>query len=53
MAWEPLDPRSSYTKDSKMALDAALLNPQHYKVQIKAKVKQTKEKSSALPNSSV
>ena len=30
--------RSSYTKDSEMVLDAALLNTQHYKVRIKGKV---------------
>ena len=30
-------PRSSHTKDSKMVLDAALLNTQHYKVRIKGK----------------
>ena len=29
--------RSSHTKDSKMVLDAALLNTQHYKVWIKSK----------------
>ena len=33
----------------KMVLDAALLNTQHYKVRIKDKVKQSKERSSALP----
>ena len=31
-------PRSSHTKDSKMTLDSALLNTQHYKVQINGKV---------------
>ena len=36
-----------------MVLDATLLNTQHYKVQIKGKVEQSKEKSSALPNTSV
>ena len=29
------NPRSSYTKDLKMVLDAALLNTQHYKVKVK------------------
>ena len=29
--------------------DAALLNTQHYKVRIKGKVKQSRERSSALP----
>ena len=33
----------------KMVLDAALLNTQHYKVWIKGKVEQSKERSSALP----
>ena len=32
------NPRSSYTEDSKMVLDAALLSTQHYKVRIKGKV---------------
>ena len=31
-----------------MVLDAALLNTQHYKVGIQAKVEQSKEKSNAL-----
>ena len=43
------NPRSSHTKDSKMVLDASLLNPQHYNVWIKGKVEQSKEMSSALP----
>ena len=43
------NPRSSHTKDSKMVLDASLLNTLHYKVQIKGKVVQTRERSSALP----
>ena len=34
------NPRSSHTKDSKIALDAALLNTQHYKVTIKGKGEQ-------------
>ena len=33
----------------KMVLDASLLNTQHYKVQIKGKVEQSRERSSALP----
>ena len=41
--------RSSHTKDSKMVLDASLLNTQHYKVCIKGKVKKSRERSSALP----
>ena len=36
-------------KTQKMILDASLLNTQHYKVQIKYKVEQSKERSSALP----
>ena len=32
-----------------MVLDAALFNTQHYKVRIKGKVKQSRERSSALP----
>ena len=36
-----------------MALDAALLKTQHYKVRIKDKVEQSKEWSSALPYTSV
>ena len=46
--WE-FNPRSSHTKDSKMALDAALLNTQHYKVRINGKVEQSREWSSAPP----
>ena len=33
----------------KMVLDATLLNTQHYKVRIKGKVEQSRERSSALP----
>ena len=36
-------------KTQKMVLDAPLLNTQHYKVQIKGKVEQYRERSSALP----
>ena len=43
------NPWSSNTKDSKMVLDAPLLKTQHYKVQIKSKVEQSTERSSALP----
>ena len=32
-------------KTQKMVLDAALLNTQHYKVEIKGKVEQSKERS--------
>ena len=37
------------TKTQKIVLDTSLLNTQHYKVQIKGKVKQSRERSSALP----
>ena len=36
-------------KRKKKVLDAALLNTQHYKVQIKGKVEQSRKRSSALP----
>ena len=42
------NPRSSHTKDSKIVLDVALLNIQHYKVRIKDKVEQSREWSSAF-----
>ena len=35
-------------KTQKMVLDAALFNTQHYKVRIKSKVEQSREKSSTL-----
>ena len=35
-------------KTQKIALDASLLNTQHYKVRIKGKVEQSRERSSAL-----
>ena len=37
----------------KMVLDTTLLNTQQYEVRIKGKVEQSKERSSALPNTSV
>ena len=37
------------TKTHKMVLDAALLNTQHYKVQINGKVGQSRERSSDPP----
>ncbi len=40
----------SYQRLKKMLLDAALLNTQHYKVRIKRKVEQSRERGSALPN---
>ena len=39
-------------KTQKMVLNIALLNTQHYKVEIKGKVEQSREWSSALPCSS-
>ena len=47
------NPRSSYTNDSKMVLDAALFNTQYYQVRIKGKVEQSREWSSALAYTSV
>ena len=38
------------SKTLKMVLDTSLLNTQLYKVRIKVKVEQSKERSSALPN---
>ena len=46
-------PWLSHTKDSKMVLDASLLNIQHYKVRIKGKVQQSREWSGTLPYTSV
>ena len=40
-------------KTFKMVLDISLLNAQQYKVHIKGKVEQSREMSSALPNTSV
>ena len=40
-------------KTQKMVLDAAVLNTQHYKAGIKGKAKQSRERSSALPYTSV
>ena len=40
-------------KTQKMILDASLLNTRQYKVRIMGKVVQSKERSSALPYSSV
>ena len=36
-------------KTQKIVLDASLLNTQHYKVRIKCKVEQSRERSHALP----
>ena len=40
-------------KTLKMILDTSLLNIQQYKVRIKGKLEQSKERSSALPYTSV
>ena len=40
-------------KTLKMVLDTSLLNTQQYKVRIKSKVEQPREKSNALPYTSV
>ena len=40
-------------KTQKMVLDASLLNTQQYKVRIKGKVEQSRERSSTLPYTSV
>ena len=40
-------------KTLKMVLDTSLLNAQQYKVRIKGKVEQSRERSSALPYTSV
>ena len=40
-------------KTQKMVLNATLLNTQHYKVEIKGKVGQSRECSSALHNTSL
>ena len=43
----------SYQRLKKIVLDTSLLNTQHYKVGIKGKVEQSREKSSALLYNSV
>ena len=43
------NPWLSHTKDSKMVLDASLLYTLHYKVRIKDKVEQPKERSNTIP----
>ena len=42
-------PRRVIPKTQKMVLDASLFNTQHYKVCIKGKVEESRERSSALP----
>ena len=41
------------SKTLKMVLDTSLLNAQEYKVHIEGKVEQSRERSSALPYTSV
>ena len=43
----------SYQRLKKMVLDISLLNTQHYNLRIKGKVEQSRERSCALPYSSV
>ena len=40
-------------KTQKIVLNISLLNTQHYKVRFKGKVELSRERSSALPNTSV
>ena len=40
-------------KPQKMVLDATLFNTQHSKVRIKGKMEQSRERSSAIPNTSM
>ena len=47
------NPRLSHTKDFKNGTWYLLLNTQQYKVLIKGKVEQSRERSSALPYTSV
>ena len=57
LAKDPGDPGSIpgrvIPKTFKMVLDTSLLNTQQYKVRIKGKVEQSRERSSALTNTSV
>ena len=50
--YQRLKKKKKKKKKKKMILDGALLNTQHYKVRIKGKVEQFKERSSTLPYSS-
>ena len=43
----------SFQRLKKMVQDTPLLNTQYYKVRIKGKVEQSRERSSALPNTLV
>ena len=55
MAWETWVQSlgRAIPKTQKMVLDTSLLNTQHYKVRIKGKVEQSRERSSALPYTAV
>ena len=44
---------ASYQKTLKMVLDTSLLNTRQYKVRIEGKMEKSRERSSALPYSSV
>ena len=46
---DPGDRVSVIPKTQKMVLDATLLSTQHYKVRIKGKVDQSRERSGTLP----
>ena len=46
-------PSQVMPKTQKMVLDVSLLNTQHYKVRVKGKVEQSRERSIALPYTSV
>ena len=48
-----LNPGQVIPKTLKMVLDTSLLNTQQYKVRIKGKVEQSRERSSTLPYTSV
>ena len=48
-----LIPRRVTPNTLKMVLDTSLLNTQHYKVRIKGKVERSRERSNALPYTSV
>ena len=53
MVWETgVQSQVDSYKDSKILLDAVLLNTQHYKVWFKGKVEHSREWSSTLPYSS-
>ena len=54
LAWETwVQSQVVIPKTQKMVLDDSLLNTQHYKVRIKRKVDQCRERSSALSYTSV